>query len=105
MNKHQLLIGHDAKENLIASLPKSDSIHVGGYEVKVIESNLFPFEIMYDACSISDRSAIKVGSGEHCVGVLVPLLDSLNALREEMFSNMGISQDREGKLVPFINRF
>jgi hypothetical protein len=44
----------------------------GGYNFPVIESSLFPFEIMYDACDVETKLEIKIPSGEWIHGVAIP---------------------------------
>lgn len=44
----------------------------GGCNFPIRESNLFPFEIMYDACSLETKEEIKIPSGEWIHGVAIP---------------------------------
>lgn len=52
--------------------PYSSIINLMGIEIK--RSNLFQFEVMYDACLIETHEEIKIPSGEWIHGVSMPNL-------------------------------
>ena len=43
-----------------------------GYSLPIYKSDLFPFEIMYDACNVETKSEFKIPSGEWIHGVVIP---------------------------------
>jgi hypothetical protein len=69
----------------------SDEIIFG---IPVKESNLFPFEILYNACDIETRQEIKIPSGEWCHGVIVPDDYNPTAFREWKEELIPRSQDQ-----------
>ncbi len=73
MNK-KLYLSKEMKDALLSSA-KNSEIPLVGYGIPVYESSIFPFEIMYDACSIETKEEIKIASGEWVHGVVVPQPD------------------------------
>jgi hypothetical protein len=68
---------HASKEYVdkLKSLPATKSENVTSINflgLPIVESSLFPFEIMYDACSIETREEIKIASGEWIHGAIIP---------------------------------
>jgi hypothetical protein len=64
-------LSNKMKDALLSSA-KNSEIPLVGYGIPVYESSIFPFEIMYDACSIETKEEIKIASGEWIHGVIIP---------------------------------
>jgi hypothetical protein len=43
--------------------------------IEIIQSNLFPFELHWDACDIITKELIMIPSGEWVHGVIVPKME------------------------------
>lgn len=62
-------------KTILDKLPESKTIPVGEFNFDVIESQLFPFEITYDACDLVTRREIKISSGEWIHAAIIPHTD------------------------------
>lgn len=80
----------------------SDQKIVYGFPLRVY--NLFPFEIMYDACDIETKETVKIASGEWIHGVMVPAMpDFIELVPPKLsFAPEVIEEDRRAFLNSFM---
>ena len=74
MTTEKLICSKQYYESLKALPPgrQAKEFNLCGYSINVFESDLFPYEIKYDACDIETKGEVKIPSGEFIHAMVVP---------------------------------
>lgn len=70
--------------------------------IEIKQSNLFPFELYWDACDIVTKKMIRIPSGEWIHGVIIPEFEDIEPIPLQLAPEI-IEMDRyNSRLLSFI---